>query len=338
MKKRITRQEIADRAGTSVSVVSRAINNSGYVEKSKKESILRIAWELGYPLQAASLSAAGHRSRQILYYCEDMRNPYNIHFYQGMLDAAHTNGYMILVNGSIHFDNLKNFFIDGIILPNENVARNYLEGIGKNYHLPIVCASYNDDRQLSRAVPLVELDMYQAVTYALDYLWSQGHQRIAFGTPESLSETGARNHAYRTWVRQKGLFDPERYFFSEPNPCSYPDFFELGRKCGERINRTCKEVTALLAFNDEFALGAMKGFRDEGLSVPYDISVMGIDGIYSRRYVSPLLTTINIMPEAQGRACMEIMLDILKGNKYKYITRTSFYLEKGESVMKIQEV
>ena len=48
MKSKVTRKDVADKAGVSVSVVSRALNNSGYVEQDKKEKILRIAKELGY--------------------------------------------------------------------------------------------------------------------------------------------------------------------------------------------------------------------------------------------------------------------------------------------------
>ena len=329
--KKVTRKDIAEMTGTSVSVVSRALNNSGYVQKEKKEQILRAASELGYFARPMAAFMQGIKSRQILYYCEDMRNSFNIHFYQGMLDVAEAKGYMILVNGAMEFDNLESFFIDGIILPNETVASRYLKEVGENYRLPVVCANYSDDQQLKRSIPMIQVDMYKAVETALEYLWSLGHRKIAYGTPDSLHNIGARNHAYRTWVREKGVHAPEQYFYSIQEDTSYPDFFELGRQCAYKMCKEKTQATALLGFNDEFALGALKGFYENGWKVPEDISVMGIDGIYSRKYVSPLLTTMDMKPEAQGRACMELMMRMLKGSKYKYITRTSFEVEEGES-------
>lgn len=326
--KNVSREDIAQRTGTSVSTVSRALNNSGYVKKEKKEEILRVASELGYFARTKDAFMQGIKSRQILYYCEDMRNSFNIHFYQGMLDVAQANGYMILVNGAIDFENLKSFFVDGIILPNETVARRYLEEVGEHYQLPIVCAAYSDERQIKRSIPVVQVDMYKAVEQALDYLWSLGHRKIAYGTPFRLHNIGARNYAYRTWMREHAL---EEYFYSIEEDSEYMDFFELGRRCAYEICASENPPTALLGFNDEFALGALKGFGEKNWRVPEDISIMGIDGIYSRKYVSPLLTTMDMKPEAQGKACMELMMRMLKGSKYKYITRTSFELEVGES-------
>ncbi|MGI6095179.1 MAG: LacI family DNA-binding transcriptional regulator [Lachnospiraceae bacterium] len=337
MKNKVNREDIARLAETSVSTVSRALNNSGYVKKEKKERILRAASDLGYFTHPLSSYMQGKQSRQLLYYCDNMRNSFHIHFYQGMLDVASANGYMILVNGSAKFEKLQNFFIDGIILPNEDAAQRYLAEVGENYHLPVVCASYNEANQLSRPLPLVEVDMYQAVITALDYLWSLGHRRIGYGTPLRLKSRGARNRAYKAWVREKGMYTPEEYFYTVKEDSVCPDFFSLGKRCAEQICENGEPITALLAFNDEFALGALKGFSERKYRVPEDISVMGIDGIYSRRYVSPLLTTMNIMPEVQGKACIEVMMEILSGRKYKYITRTPFTIEEGESTAAYKE-
>ena len=69
-KKPVTRRDIAQRADTSVSVVSRALNNSGYVAKEKKERILKIAEELNYIPNPVAASLQARRVRQILFYCE----------------------------------------------------------------------------------------------------------------------------------------------------------------------------------------------------------------------------------------------------------------------------
>ena len=74
----VTRKDIAEQAGVSVSVVSRALNNSGYVESEKKARILQIAEELGYSPNPVAMSLASRRTKQILFYCKDLRNAFNI--------------------------------------------------------------------------------------------------------------------------------------------------------------------------------------------------------------------------------------------------------------------
>ncbi len=328
--KKVSRNDIARLTDTSVSTVSRALNNSGYVQKEKKERILQTANELGYfPRNSSVMSES--RSRRILYYCGNLRNSFFIHFYMGMLDTARANDYMILLNGDDSFETSLDDQADGIILPNDSTAHRYLEKAGGNYHLPVICASYRDDSQLKRSMPLVVVDMYSIVMDALDYLWSLGHRHIAFGIPAVHGKSGARNYAYRTWILEKGIHSPEQYFYSIPQSEADEDEFALGRLCAYEICDRQDPVTALLGYNDEFALGVLTALKERGVRVPEDMSVMGIDRVYRRDCISPLLTTMDTRPEEQGKACMELMIRMLNGEKVKHITRIPYMLETGGS-------
>ena len=68
----ITRKNIAERAGVSISVVSRALNNSGYVDAEKKRKILQIAKELDYHPNPVAMSLTSQRTKQILFYCREL--------------------------------------------------------------------------------------------------------------------------------------------------------------------------------------------------------------------------------------------------------------------------
>ena len=70
MDKKITRKDIAEKVGVSVSVVSRALNNSGYVKKEVKEQILKIAEEFHYAPNPYAMSLQKNQVRQILFYCK----------------------------------------------------------------------------------------------------------------------------------------------------------------------------------------------------------------------------------------------------------------------------
>ena len=162
----VTRKDIAERAQVSVSVVSRALNNSGYVNAKKREQILQIAEELGYHPNPVAMSLMTQRTKQILFYCKDMRNAFNIEVYRGMLAAAGQQDYMVVVNGTLDFRKVKGIMADGLILPNETIAGLYLEATGKNYHLPVVAATYGDSISFSRSMPVIECNMWDGMNNA----------------------------------------------------------------------------------------------------------------------------------------------------------------------------
>lgn len=94
-EKPITRKDIAELLGVSVSVVSRALNNSGYVEEKKRQKIIRTAEELGYVPQPVAMSLQERRTKQILFYCKDLNNEFNLEMYRGMCKTANERGYML---------------------------------------------------------------------------------------------------------------------------------------------------------------------------------------------------------------------------------------------------
>lgn len=350
-----TRKDIATRANVSISVVSRALNNSGYVDQDKKEKILQIAEEFGYHPHPVAMSLQKRRTRQILFYCKDLQNSFNIEMYQGMINTATQRGYMAVINGVLEFDYIKNTMIDGIIMPNENAAQVYLEAVGKNYFLPMVTAGYGNPVSFSKSVPMVEIDMYKATQIAISYLRMNGHKKIALGVPYAYGSENARTYAYIDELKPVLKEDIKKYVlgihktdmgnderimgFKEEqldNSLTVEEsFYGKGEVAAQLFLERKLDATAILCFNDEFALGVCNQFRKMGIEVPKDVSVMGFDGTHTRRYASPLLTTVNLFPEKQGAKCAEILIDMIEGKKIKHVTHLSVKILQGESVKNI---
>ena len=129
--KRITRKDIAERLGVSVSVVSRALNNSGYVKKEIRESILSLAEQLHYIPNPIAMTLQQRKTRQIMFVCKDLHNSFNIDLYYGMLSIAEKRGYMVFLNGKLDFQLFRETLIDGIILANNMAAYEYDRQCGK---------------------------------------------------------------------------------------------------------------------------------------------------------------------------------------------------------------
>ena len=103
----MTRKDIAELCGVSVSVVSRALNNSGYVEESKRRKIIETAEKLNYIPQPVAMSLQERRTKQLLYYCKDLSNEYYVDMYRG-----------------------RDTMVDGIIMPNEDLTSYYMNAGG----------------------------------------------------------------------------------------------------------------------------------------------------------------------------------------------------------------
>ncbi len=351
-----TRKDIANRAGVSVSVVSRALNNSGYVDKGKKTAILKIAEELGYYPHPVAMSLQKRRTKQILFYCKDLQNSFNIEMYQGMMETAKTRGYMVVINGALDFNSIKETMIDGIIMPNENAAQWYLESSGKNYFLPVVTASYGNPVCFSKAAPRVEVDMYKATKLAVSYLRGKGHVKIALGMPYEYNSANARMYGYleelkpvlkdkiRNYVlgiHKKDLGGDERLlrFKEELVGDSFTveeSFYGKGEVAAQIFKERKLDATAVLCFNDVFAFGVCNQFKKMGIRVPEDISVMGFDGTFARKYTSPLMTTVDLSARKQGAECAKLLLDMLEGKKVKRVIHLPVKIMEGESVKNIR--
>ena len=151
------------------------------------------------------------------------------------------------------------------------------------------------------------LDHHRAAELALQYLKELGHERIAFlrGLPKS-SDSAARWEAIED-VAQKFEIQirPELVLQIEGTE-STP---ELGYPYGKALMDRKIPFTALFAYNDISALGAMRAFQEAGLRVPEDVSIIGFDDIAIASYSIPSLTTIRQPLEKMGRIAAQTLLE-----------------------------
>lgn len=352
----ITRKDIAMKVGVSVSVVSRALNNSGYVDENKKAMIIAVANELGYHPNPVAMSLQQKRTKQILFYSKDLNNFFNIELYEGMLDEAEKAGYVVLLNGRFNFGLIPSLMIDGIVLPNTLVSFKYLEGIGKNYHLPIITAGYGEHFPYSRAIPVVETDMYDGMQKALEYLHLRGHRKIALVTPYEFTSNQSRIVAWKDYMMPELQSNLERYYFginktdmdddnrvmkfleekSMDNLNIWESYYEKGILAAEIFDERNINVSEVMCFNDEMAIGFCHRLNELGYCIPDDISIMGIDGIPEGQRLVPRLTTLEIQARKMGATCFRELLSIINGEKEHCIRRISTRIIEGDTVKLIK--
>lgn len=334
----VTRKDVAQLAGVSVTAVSRVMNNSGYVAKEKRKAILKAVKKLGYRPSPVAVSLQQKLTKQILFYCKDLGNAFNMETYRGMIHYAAQFDYMVVLSGTWDTERIKTMLIDGVVLPNESVAVEYLRAIRNTLPVPTVSASYGSPTIHPRRIPLVESDTYEAIELIIDHLLEKGHRKIAFASPYPLTVEHPRGIAYRSKMHAiLGDRVDDYAFISDTAPKSFPseeeDFFEYGEQIAHKIHHSKLEITAVINFNDDMALGMMRYFHREGIRVPEDISVVGIDGIKVGSYIHPRLTTVDLSPFTQGMECARVLLDMIAGKKVKSRTVVPVRVIEGGSVL-----
>ena len=146
---------------------------------------------------------------------------------------------------------------------------------------------------------------------ATQHLLSLGHRRIAYiGGPASATCNQARMHGYRAAMEADGAPVPPGYvttgrFFD----------YENGVAMGSELIDLPERPTAMFAFSDELALGAIEAARVRGLRIPEDLSVVGFDDTQLARMASPPLTTVRQPLREIGGVALRTALRLAAGEK-----------------------
>ncbi len=162
------------------------------------------------------------------------------------------------------------------------------------------------------------IDHDRAALLTLSHLRDLGHRRIAFfkGQPGS-ADTDERWRAIMAAAAAVGLEvrpeltlqlsgqDSAKVFSPQDG---YPEGYSFGRQLLERG----AGFTALFAFDDVSAIGAMRAFLDAGLRVPGDVSVVGFDDIQSAAFQNPTLTTVRQPLQQMGESAARLLLERLR--------------------------
>lgn len=362
MNKAVTRADVAKGAGVSVTSVSRAVNNSGYVKKEVKERILEVARDLGYNPNPIALSLLTQKTRQLILYQNEITAPYNLQFFNGATRAAYKRGYSIFLDINCDFDKIRRHMIDGVMFSLDDLAENYINTVGCNYLLPVVVASDDADFTYSHPVHRVIIDNHKVVNMGIDYLMEKGHRKIGMVLPAKGKHSELRYRLWKARMKQNirdfalninldelvvraeiddndnmNIDHPDPPLILQPSDDNFANYssFNIGKRAAKKYLESKNPATALLCFNDDIAYGFIQGVEKSGLCVPDDISIMGIDGIYLREWFEKKVTTVSIDPENLGVLVTDVMIDILENKNPKYMNWTSPKILEGETVKTI---
>lgn len=302
----VTLKAVAAHVGLSAGTVSAVLNDAPsarHIPKATRERIIAAARKLDYRPNFFARSLRKQRTFTIGVIAHEIGDGYSSTIIAGIEGSARQKNYFFVTGVHRHdpelFDKYARLLLqrgaEGIITLDFNLA----------HSLPVPAVAIPGHLQ-NEGVTNIVLDHRHAAELGLKHLAELGHQKIAFlkGHPES-ADAHSRWTAVEEVAREMGLqIDPELVVQIESTD-STPN---LGYPFGKRLIENKRPFTALFAYNDISAIGAIRAFREAGLRVPQDISVIGFDDIPAASFHYPSLTTIRQPLYKMGEIAVDLLV------------------------------
>lgn len=300
--------DVAARAGVSKATASRALSGGGYVAEDTRKRVRAAATELSYVAHSSAMSLATGRSLSVGVIMPSLHRWYFAELLSGIQEGLLASGHDLVLYGAqeesaerarLFEEVLPGRRLDGIIGVGIQPLAAELERL-VHVGSPLVCVgAYSQD------VSAVSIDDEGAARIATEHLIDLGHRDIAFlgGREDAATHAfgdGLRHAGYRAAMTSAGLGSHIRHAHGNP---TIPGGYEAGvRMLGDRQNRP----TAVVAVCDEAAIGGIVAARRLGLSVPSEVSIVGIDDHEQAEMFT--LTTVRQQPRAQGLAAVQLLM------------------------------
>jgi len=325
--------EVSELAGVSLATVSRVMNNSAKVSLKTREKVEAAMQQLGYRPNSIAQSLASSRSNSVGILVPELHGPFFGNMLSSIEEELRTaNKHVIITAG--HSDEEKEresieFLItrqcDALIVHVYAVSNEYLLELAAG-PIPIVMIGRDLPQMAGRCFTI---DNEYGGYLATRSLLEQGHRSLAYlAGPLWKSDGKGRFAGHLRALDEYGLeFDEQ--LLAEGN---YQE--ASGRLGMERLLRAGKPFSGLVCGNDEMAAGAIVVAREEGLTIPDDLSVIGFDNVFFTRYMHPQLSTINYPIDAMGQMAARCVLrDVYGKSEYEIRNRFEPSLVQRDSTM-----
>jgi DNA-binding LacI/PurR family transcriptional regulator len=311
-----TMHDLARLAGVSVATVSRALSGKPGVSAGTRSAIARLAREQGFTGNQQARALSTGQTGRIAVTLPRIEAEYFARILAGAAQVIHDAGLAHVLattqhEGERQSDAIHGFATAGVdgallLLPTESNRE-----ISALYDSGFTFVIIDPVDQITAPMPWVTATHAMGARHAVEHLTGLGHRRIAVITGEShFFSTKERLHGTREALSDAGIeLDPALVC-----PARYTESAGAYEATMELLRRP-QPPTAIFAFNDRLAFGAMQAAHALGVPVPYSLSVVGFDDAEAARLVSPALTTVRQPLPAMGAQAATMLLQLLNGQQ-----------------------
>ena len=315
--------DVARRAKVSIATVSRVVNNVGSVRSDTRARVLKVIQELKYRPNIHARTLAGGKSRTVGMVVSNLANPFFLDIFRALEDEAHRCGYDVLVANTDYnprrlatsIQMMLGRRLAGLAVIVSEMDTPLLEELmGSN--VPVVLYDVGNP---GPNVSNIKVRYEKSIHKVVEYLHSIGHRRMAF--------VGHHTELDPLQERKRSFLDTMKRYAGEVEHSIATD--RDGPLGGQQATRQLLasgfHPTAITCVNDFMALGVLKELREQGFSVPKDVSVTGYDNISLSEFAYPPLTTVNIPRETIGRLAFTALVP--EQNQEAEITGREFLID-----------
>jgi DNA-binding LacI/PurR family transcriptional regulator len=308
----VTIYDVAKEAGVSTATVSKVLSGTPYVSEKTRARVLSAVEMLQYVPNVAARSLAQARTHIIgvvISYDPNylFSDPHLLQIIHGADEIATEENYALLLSTARSSDDplsayrrlLGQHYMDGALVEGSLGAEGYSLLRERGY--PVVAVGYSDE------ISCVHSDDREGARNVTEHLIGLGHRRIGVisGPASDRFPTEMRLRGYRDALAAADLpYDDTLVGFGTFRA---PSGYGLA---GELMDRP-EPPTALFAFNDRMAFGAIGWLRENGLQVPDDVSVAGFDDIAGAEQFDPPLTTVRQLSIEHGRRAAAMLFEMI---------------------------
>ena len=316
MRRRKTIVDVAEECGLSQATVARVLNGQKniQVKGNTRERVLSAAKKIGYRRNALAASLRRQETNTIAISIADITNPFFPELIKAIQDTMRQYGYSVIQlnnewNPDIeqeHFQYMIQTCVDGAIISPSHPTTN-LEPLGI---IPFVLLTNSADFP---TYDTVGNDSKEGMNLALERLYELGHRQIALFVGGSMkSGSSWRLEVFNNFYERKGMEAPTNMHVDCEFSINSVISFEKAKNAMEKFLAGSNLPTAVFASNDILGLATLQVANDKGINVPDQLSVVGMDGIFSGEVSYPPLTTVNKNRAEIGRMAALTLIEKIK--------------------------
>ena len=303
----ITIRDVARQAGVSVATVSRVLNNSALVSPDTRDVVMKAVTQLGYRPNANAQALATQVSDTIGVVVMDVSDAFFGALVKAVDTVAQQHQKYVLIGNSYHETEKERHAIEVLIRQRCSALIVHSKALSDDelsdfmQHIPGMVL-------INRIVPgyahrCVGLDNVSGALMATRMLLNHGHQRIGYlSSNHGIEDDDMRREGWSKALQEQGIIAPDSWIGS-----GSPDMQGGEAAMVELLGRNLG-LTAVFAYNDSMAAGALTTLKDNGIVVPQHLSLIGFDDIPISRYTDPQLTTVRYPVMSMAKLATELAL------------------------------
>jgi len=303
----ITIRDVARHANVSVATVSRVLNNSALVSQETRETVMQAVAQLGYRPNANAQALATQVSDTIGVIVMDVSDAFFGALVKAVDTVAQEHQKYVLIGNSYHEAEKERHAIEVLIRQRCNALIVHSKALSDE-ELTGFMEQIPGMVLINRVVPgyahrCVCLDNVSGAVMATRMLLNNGHQRIGYlASSHQIEDNDLRREGWFRALEEQGIAAPESWVGT-----GSPDMQGGEAAMVELLGRNL-QLTAIFAYNDSMAAGALTALKDNGIAVPQHLSLIGFDDIPIARYTDPQLTTVRYPVASMARLATELAL------------------------------